>query len=256
MSETMNQEKNCAQSKSSNSEGNALTVQPSGFGLAESLEMLQLAMQEECAGMEFSLDRVKIPAGGITSFEIPAGEETETVKELDCVILLSHPSNTYYREAYKGSSNPPDCSSSDGIHGVGDPGGDCRLCPLNQFGTGGGRAKACKNKRILYILRENEIFPLMLILPPGSLRSFSKYVQTVLTRGRRPHQVVTRITLKKTRHDDTPEFSQAVFSCLRPLAEEEQRNIDAVTAQVRIFASNQEHAMQPVDVDDNPFEEE
>lgn len=209
-----------------------------GFSEMANLSFLSEAMNEECAGLEFSLDRVKIPSGGMTAFEVPTGdgETTELEKEIDCVILISHPANAYYKDAYKGGSNPPDCGSFDGI--TGSSGASCKTCPYNQFGSGEGKAKACKNRRMMYLLRENELFPLILNLPTGSLRSFTKYVQSLLSRGKRPHQVVTRISLRKAKNGDSPEFSQAVFKCLRVLDQKEQTNIDSMIEQVRVYASN------------------
>ena len=115
------------------------------------------------------------------------------------------------------------------------------------------KAKACKNRRMMYLLRENELFPLILNLPTGSLRSFTKYVQSLLSRGRRPHQVVTKISLRKAKNGDSPEFSQAVFKCVRALDTTEQGNIDAMIEQVRVFANNLTTAsLAPVD-EENPF---
>ena len=209
-----------------------------GFREIADLSFLSEAMKDECAGLEFSLDRVKIPSGGMTAFEVPTGdgETTELEKDIDCVILMSHPATAFYKEAYKGGSNPPDCGSFDGI--TGSSGQACKTCPYNVFGSGEGKAKACKNRRMMYLLRENELFPLILNLPTGSLKSFTKYVQSLLSRGKRPHQVVTKISLRKAKNGDSPEFSQAVFKCVRTLAPDEQKNVDAMIEQVRVFANN------------------
>ena len=218
-----------------------------GFSEIANLSFLSEAMNDECAGLEFSLDRVKIPSGGMTAFEVPTGDGETT----ELVILMSHPANAYYREAYKGGSNPPDCGSFDGI--TGSSGQSCKTCPYNVFGSGEGKAKACKNRRMMYLLRENELFPLILNLPTGSLRSFTKYVQSLLSRGKRPHQVVTKISLRKAKNGDSPEFSQAVFKCVRALDAAEQSNIDAMIEQVRVFANNLTTAsLAPVD-EENPF---
>lgn len=111
-----------------------------GFSELSNMNFLAEAMNDECAGLEFSLDRVKIPAGGMTAFEVPTGdgESSELQKEIECVILLSHPANAYYRDVYKGGSNPPDCGSFDGV--TGSTGALCKTCPYNQFGSGEGKA--------------------------------------------------------------------------------------------------------------------
>lgn len=149
---------------------------------------MNAAMAEELDGLEGSFDRVKIPAGGTIMFELPGDEadEPETVKEFSAVILHHHPVLQYYKEKYTGGSNPPDCGSLDGVTGEGDPGGVCAKCPLAQFGSGENGGKACKNRRRLFLLREGEIFPLLLSLPTGSLKEYSRYIKRLLSRTRSP----------------------------------------------------------------------
>ena len=132
---------------------NELTVQ-SGF-ISLTNDTLD-ALGADFAGLDFQLDRVKLPAGGGTAFEVPAddGEGTDMVKELRGVILFNHPAYAMYRDKYAGGNAAPDCSSFDGITGCGNPGGACADCPYNKFGSGDGKSKLCKNKRLLYILRE------------------------------------------------------------------------------------------------------
>ena len=81
-------------------------------------------MAEELEGLEDGFDRVKIPSGGATMFELPGDEadEPEMVKEFSAVILHHHPVLQYYKEKYTGGSNPPDCGSFDGVTGEGTPG--------------------------------------------------------------------------------------------------------------------------------------
>lgn len=199
-----------------------------GFYQSTNVAFLEQAMHDECDGIEFALERIRVPSGGITAFEVPAGdgESKEYQKEIECVILLSHPSNTFYMKPYDGSKNPPDCGSQNGTLGIGKPGGSCKDCPYNQFGSGKGKAKACKNRRMMYLLVENELFPMMLILPPGSLKSYAKYVQSLLTKGKRLHEVVTRISLKTVTSAESGDFSQVVFKKVRELEKTEQENIE------------------------------
>ncbi len=201
---------------------------------------IKAVMADDCQGLEFTFDRVKLPAGGATTFEIPSsdGEDSELVKELTCVILYNHPAFAYYVDKYAGGNNPPDCGSFNGITGVGTPGGNCASCPFNKFGSGEGQSKACKNKRMLYILREGEIFPIMLSLPTGSLKTFTKYVKSQLSKGRKLIDVVTKITLKKATSASGIAFSQAVFSMDRVLTSEERTAIAGIAESTKDYASN------------------
>ncbi len=197
------------------------------------------AMSEEMTGMDVSFDRIKIPAGGSTVFEVPgeAPGETDAVKEFRGVILYHHPLFTYYREGYTGGNDAPDCGSNDGIFGVGDPGGNCAHCPLNQFGSGENGGKACKNKRRIYILREGELIPLLLTLPTGSMKEFSVYVKRLLAKGRKTGEVVTRFFLKRVTNAGGIAYSQAQFKVDRPLTDEELPYVAAMSEHVKQFAA-------------------
>lgn len=199
-------------------------------------------MGDDMAGLDFSFDRVKIPSGGSTAFEMPdpdgADGETTMVKELKGVILFNHPAYAFYKEKYSGGNNPPDCGSFDGIKGCGLPGGECKNCPYNKFGSGEGQSKACKNRRMLYILQEGELFPVVLSLPTGSLKAFTDYVKRQLTRGRNLSQIVTKISLKKATNAGGINYSQAVFTFDRMLTAEERDALSTMVEQMKDYASN------------------
>ena len=205
-------------------------------------------MAEELEGLEGGFDRVKIPAGGATMFELPGDEadEPETVKEFSAVILYHHPVLQYYKEKYTGGSNPPDCGSFDGVTGEGEPGGVCANCPLNQFGSGENNSKACKNRRRVFLLREGELFPLILSLPPGSIKR-------LLSKGRKSNSVVTRFSLKKATNSSGIAYSQAQFSLDRPLTSEEQILITKLSEQVKGYSRTVGFDMEEAAEPDVPF---
>lgn len=194
-----------------------------GIAVLANNNILEEAMADEYAGLEFSIDRIKLPAGGGTVFELPAEDDGDgdLVKEIVGVIVYNHPAFSYYESAFAGGHAAPDCSSIDGKTGTGNPGGNCKTCPFNKFGSGEGQSKKCKNKRMLYIMCEGELFPVMLSLPTGSLKAFSNYAKRQLAKGRILSQIVTKITLKKATNDKNIVYSQAVFSFERALAPEE-----------------------------------
>ncbi|MCL1965299.1 MAG: hypothetical protein FWF69_09645 [Firmicutes bacterium] len=196
---------------------------------------LNEALSEELAGLDGGFERIKLPAGGSTTFEIPGEEpgKTEAVKEFSGVILYHHPLYAFYRDKYAGGTNPPDCGSYDGVTGQGDPGGSCAACPLNQFGSGENGAKACKNRRRIYILREGEILPLLLSLPTGSLKEFSRYVKRLLARGKKTNSVVTRFSLTKATNAGGIAYSQAQFAVERGLSSEEYALIGPLSGQIK-----------------------
>ena len=215
------------------------------FNLAE-------ALTSELGGMDISFDRVSIPAAGGQAFEVP-GElpgETDMVKDFSGVILFHHPMFTYYRERFSGGNNAPDCGSYDGNVGVGNPGGVCANCPLNQFGSGENGGKACKNKRRIYVLREGELIPILLVLPTGSMKEFSVYIKRLLAKGKKSNSVVTKFSLKKVTNASGIAYSQAQFAVDRVLTAEEMPFVQAMSDQVKSFATRVAYDDAPGEVID------
>lgn len=220
-----------------NNENTALTTTNSAFMALKDFN-LNDALSEELTGLSGSFERIKIPSGGMTVFEIPGEnlDNPETVKEFSAVILHHHPLNAYYTGKYTGGSNPPDCGSFDGITGNGTPGGCCEKCPYNKYGSGENGAKACKNRRRIYLLREGEIFPMILSLPTGSLKDFTRYIMRLLSKGNKSNAVVTKFTLRKATNKNGIAFSQAQFSVDRDLTADEYTLISRLTEQVKSFS--------------------
>ncbi|HOG02031.1 MAG TPA: hypothetical protein PKW29_13090, partial [Clostridia bacterium] len=78
-----------------------ITTTTSGFLKLHDFNM-SAAMAEELDGLNVNFERIKIPAGGSTVFELP-GEETdepEMAKEFSGVILWHHPLFAFYTDKY------------------------------------------------------------------------------------------------------------------------------------------------------------
>jgi hypothetical protein len=208
-----------------------------GFTELANMDMAAM-MAEELDGLDAGFERIKIPSAGSTVFEVPGEDpaEPEAVKEFSAVILYHHPLFAYYKSKYTGGNNPPDCGSYDGLSGQGDPGGNCKSCPNNQFGTGENGSKACKNRRRIYVLREGEIFPLLLSLPTGSLKELTRFLKRLLSKGRKSNSVVTRFSLKKAVNSGGIAYSQAQFTVDRVLTPEEHALIEKMTEQVKAYS--------------------
>lgn len=162
------------------------------------------AFAEEMDGLgTIPYDRVKIPSGGGLSFEVPGEteDEPEVTQELVGVIIYHHPVNAYWRDKFSGANEAPDCASSDGKTGVDRETGECKnckTCPLNQFAEDGS-GKPCKNTHRIYLLREGKPIPIILTVPPTSLKYVRDYIgKGLLLKGLRSHQALTRISLKRS----------------------------------------------------------
>ena len=197
------------------------------------------AIAEEMDGLgSLPFDRVKIPSGGSLAFEVPGEDENnpESATEITGVILDHHPVNAYWREKFAGGNEQPDCSSFDGKQGIDRYTGevkDCATCPYNQFGSDD-RGKACKNVHRVYILREGNPVPLILSLPPTSLRYMHDYIgKRILLKGLRCWQAVTKITLKKEKNQAGIAYSRAVFTFVGKLNPEGIKAAEAMKECVR-----------------------
>ena len=219
-------------------------VVTSGFAALTNVNISQM-MADEFAGLDISFDRIKIPSGGGQYFEIPGEnpDKPEVVQEFSAVILYHHPMLVYYREKFSSgnSAAPPDCSSWDGQTGETREGGSgvmCANCPNNEFGTGEkGIGKACKARRRLYILREGELFPMLMSLPTQSLKPFSAYLMRLFGKtGRVSSDVVTTFSLKKAKSSGGIEYSQAQFGVDRILTPEEKAIIGRLSDQVKAYS--------------------
>lgn len=171
-------------------------------------------LADDMAGMQLSFQRVKIPAGGALQFEIPGDdpESPDYARVLEGVILYNHASCAFWPEGseYDENTNPL-CSSIDGIIGIGEPGGACATCSFNAWGSGeNGKGKACKNMRVLYLLRDGDYMPIQVTLPPTSLKPFKDFMNVAFAARRRATcGSVVQIGLKRVENGNT--YSVATF---------------------------------------------
>ena len=187
-------------------------------------------LAEDMDGLSLNLRRVKMPAGGALQYEIPTGDpqNPDYARSLVGVILYNHASNAYWPEGKEYDDNePPLCQSVDGKQGHGDPGGACATCILNQFGSSAtGRGKACKNMRILYLLRSGEYMPLQLTLSPTSISPFREFMsQAFVARRRVTYGSLVEIGLKRMNNGN--DYSVAPFRRLADFSGEQLKQITA-----------------------------
>lgn len=192
-------------------------------------------LAEDRDGLAMNFQRVKIPAGGVVQFELPSDdpENPDYAKTLTGVVLYNHATCAYWPEGDEYDDNvSPLCSSVDGKQGIGTPGGLCSCCVLNTFGSASdGKSKACKNMRVLYLLRSGEYMPLQLTLPPTSIKPWGSFLnQSFLARQRATYGSVIQVGLKKM-NNGANDYSVATFRRLYDFSGED-------LAQIRVHANN------------------
>jgi len=177
-------------------------------------EIIELNLGGEALSIS-DLDHIKTPVGGSQVWNLPSIDGDENVKEFDAIIIHSQIQRTYWKEEFSGSGTPPDCFSNDAKTGTGDPGGICANCPQNEFNTskaGKGRGKACSTKRIMFLVRPQNILPVILRVPVSSVKNSRKYLAGLSSEGKSVSSVVTRFSLDKDKNKDGITYTKVTFS--------------------------------------------
>jgi hypothetical protein len=179
----------------------------------DDVSSLSEALAENLGGESLTpsmLTQIKVPAGGATKWEIPTiEEETESVREIEGVILSFSTSRAYWTNPNAGDRVPPICSSGDMVTGIGTPGGSCKTCPFAQFGSAStGRGQACKTKMIIFLVRPGETLPVAVNIPATSITAIKSYLMH-LTVAKLPfYAVTTKLTLQKVENKGGQAYSQ------------------------------------------------
>lgn len=162
------------------------------------------------------LPKIRIPLGGGKMWVLPTAEgEERVVKTISAIVLAHQAGRLYWAQESSAETTPPDCSSEDATHGVGNPGGDCRVCPLAQFGTkSNGRGQACKLVTSVYLFERGQdaVLPSVLQLPPGSQKSWRQYLLALINRRKAVSGVVTEIGLSPQDGPGGQKYSVATFT--------------------------------------------
>jgi hypothetical protein len=197
------------------SKSNALVVSPEKFPvLAEGNGDFLSAIQHNLGGEEITpgdLNRIKVPAAGGTTWVLDTPDGEESCKALEGV-LVHHTRRRAFWPDSNPTGDPPHCASADCTTGIGEPGGVCNDCPHNAWGSaigiGGkeGRGKACKERRLLFLLREGQHLPDIVDAPPGSLKGLRNWLLSLAPL--RFNQITTRLELVKDKNKDNIEFAR------------------------------------------------
>ena len=208
----------------------------------------------------FDLPRIKVPSGGGTLWQLQTLEGERAEPTIEGIIVFSRDTRAYWATSADDPSagnNPPDCSSTDGLIGIGDPGGHCvptkeckKGCPLAEFKSDrkGGAGQACKAVRQLFFLRPGSMMPELIGLPPTSLKAARRYMMTLTVNGLPHFCVVTRIGLERQKNPAGKAYAVAKFEKLRTCTMDEVTNArqfrDLVASMVGTMGADVDTATQ------------
>ncbi|MCL2816114.1 MAG: hypothetical protein FWD23_16090 [Oscillospiraceae bacterium] len=197
--------------------------------MVDGTEFTKEDLADDMDGLKLNLQKIKIPSGGSLQFEIPSDdpENPDYTKTIEGVIIHNHSAHAFWAEDSGDEEDAtPLCSSSDGKCGIGEPGGDCVTCALNRFGSGAnGKGKACKNMRVLYVLRDGDVVPIQITLPPTSIKPFNDFYNMAFALRRRGAcGSVVQINLKRM-NNGKDDYSVATFKKVFDFEGEQLANV-------------------------------
>lgn len=220
------------------------------------------AMLENLGGAQisgFDLDRIRVPAGGALNWEIVdvATGETDASKEIEGVIVWWQDQKAYWAKSLSDGApkGPPQCFSLDTVKGIGDPGVLCAGCKFNVFGSGrGGKAKACKDVRMLAIVREQDIIPMLIPIPPTSLKGVKRYFLSLAGRGIPFYKALSKFTLTRDKNSGGVEYAKVNVSLVGVIDSEVSGTMKRYKESVAkmLGKANVVPRSDDVTVDDNP----
>lgn len=184
------------------------------------------------------LVKVKVPSGGGMVWEIRGIDGDEATKEIVGVVVLRKDIRAYW--STRGMGSPPDCSSSDCVTGFGNPGGECRTCRFAQYGSAineqgeQGKGQACKQNKLLFMLRKDDMLPIIVYVPPSSLVSIRKYLVGLTSRNIPAHGVLTRLSLQVEKNG-TAKYSRVIPTVAGRLSESEANQMLAYGTRMRAW---------------------
>lgn len=184
-------------------------------------------LAETLAGETLSvtdLTRIKVPAGGATTWQYEDIDGEQTPKKINGVIVSQNFQRAYWAKDFskrkEGDDPSPDCMSVDAIapeKDRRDAEGNvrpvmaevCDECPLSQWDSAeSGYGQACKKTKRVFVLLEGSMLPVMVIVPPASLKAMRTYVLGLANQGKTVTDVISEFTLIKEKSAGGIDYSQ------------------------------------------------
>ena len=226
----------------------------------EELAEILSNIQENLAGETITprdLQKITVPSQGVTKWIIPNPEtgKKDALDEIEGIIVYVGSPRAYWSTPLEmANRTPPDCSSTDGHVGVGNPGGNCVSCPFNEWGsakTGSRKGKACKEQRLIYMIRPDDFLPTVLQAPVTSIEQLRKYMMRLATmtkpKSYNYKQVYTKMTLNEVTSSDFP-YSEIVFEMADPVEEEYLPRLEQYTQSITpIVSQSPTYEIEPIE---------
>lgn len=189
---------------------------------------------------EMDLTKVKTPAGGGTTWEIDVAGNTETAQEIVGVLVAIGKRGFLWPKLDPGTDQPVVVSHDLKIgYRIGDKMGDVDPKALEkyrvgdrtynweaistspEFGPGTGKdgiGKRVKESRVLAILRDGDVWPVLVSIGPGSLAGFLPWLKKLPSFH---YEAVVGLSLRKEKSKGGQPYSEIVPRLAGTLSEEQ-----------------------------------
>jgi hypothetical protein len=171
--------------------------------MPETKDLVNELMEQDLSQIDFTPARIKIMHRE-RLFVLP---DNRTVKSFKGIVVKFQKTRALWEEG----NELPSCRSFDGIRGSTPEipiQKDCATCEFNVYNPELKR-KPCKESRVLYVLPEGGALPIVLTLPPTSLKAWDGYVSSLASMGKATPIVITEFRLESKEKNG---FSYAVIA--------------------------------------------
>ena len=204
-------------------------VKVDGQEIAQSTkDILMRELKSGAQGIDFRPTIYKIDHKGFNFYSEADGSSKKT---LQGVVILKQKVRGLWKEGEK----MPLCSSLDGISGlnrVDDLRHPCLTCPNNKWKSGkGGQGKECKEmRRIMIVENTEDIFPVLLNIPPTSIKIFDAFVSALISKKIALLMTNVKFSLEKAEAQGF-KYAKIKMGIGEPLTEAQILKVDAVKQQ-------------------------
>lgn len=177
----------------------------------ELAELLAESLGDDTLGVN-DFPRVRVPSGGVLQWAVTEKGEETFVKTLSGVLVFHKPQRVMWLEQ-EPSGKSPDCASNDGKRPIpgglfapdgerGDqnPTGLCANCPMSQPGSDPNpknKGTWCKDQKLLFLVQPGKMFPVVVVVPPSSLREIKSYMISLINDRTPWWQAEVELTLEE-----------------------------------------------------------
>lgn len=205
-------------------------------------EAMAANLGENVSFRESDLTRVPIPSGGATTWMIPDINEDRAAKTIEGILVYQCARGVLWAKEEPEEGSLPVLISYDLKTArlvapenidkavlakiepakLADGTYDWGKLPQNEWGSGkGGKGKAAKEQRVLYILTPDQPLPLVVVIQPGSLKGWREFIVALTKAGVPFYRAVVSLSLSKETSANGQPYAQVVPRLVGTLSHDE-----------------------------------